>query len=191
MHHILIIDNHDSFTRNLSHLIETSTGYKSDIICVDEINNIQAGAYSSVVISPGPGLPEEYPGLLEFIRAQAGTKPMFGVCLGMQAMACAFANKLIKSVKIIHGEPCKIKVTTRGDSLFNCIPENFKAVRYHSWVIDPMAIPDSFSILCRDTDGQVMAIRHKEFLLAGVQFHPESYKTEYGHQMIKNWFQSI
>lgn len=184
---ILIVDNYDSFTYNLVHLIH-ECGYDVDVKRNDKFELEDLKDYTKILLSPGPGIPSEAGKLIEVIKEYAGKTSIMGVCLGQQAMAEAFGGKLCNLPEPLHGVATDISVET-NDPLFKGCPESLKAGRYHSWVVNKKNVPDCFKVIAIDKQNEVMAIRHKEYDLVGVQFHPESVLTEYGKLMIKNWIE--
>jgi len=183
---ILIIDNYDSFTYNLVHLVN-EIGLECEVWRNDKFNIEDVDAFSHIILSPGPGIPSEAGLLLKVIERYAPTKSMFGVCLGQQAIAEVFGGTLYNLPQPMHGIATPIKVTDGNERLFNGLPENFKVGRYHSWVVEKN-LPDTLEITAIDEqDGSVMALRHKQYNVRGVQFHPESVLTEYGKEMMQNW----
>jgi len=187
MKDILIIDNYDSFTYNLLHLVNelglNCTVWRNDQFNIDDVN-----AFDQVILSPGPGIPSEAGLLLEVIEKYSPTKSIFGVCLGQQAIAEVFGGKLYNLRQPMHGIATPIKVTDEKEKLFLGLPESFKVGRYHSWVVDEKAIPDTLTVTAIDeADNSVMALRHQEYDVRGVQFHPESILTEFGKEMMANW----
>lgn len=187
MKSILIIDNYDSFTYNLVQIVEENFTGKIDIYRNDEINSEVAQQYDGVILSPGPGIPDEAGNLKSIIQDLSPTKNMLGVCLGLQAIAEVFGGKLINLEEVYHGVKTKMKVVQPNDILFQNVPQEFEAGRYHSWVVDTKNVPDEMEVTCIDENNQVMAIRHKKYNVRGVQFHPESVMTKYGKQMIINF----
>jgi len=184
---ILIIDNYDSFTYNLLHLVNelglNCTVWRNDQFNIDDVN-----AFDQIILSPGPGIPSEAGLLLEVIEKYSPTKSIFGVCLGQQAIAEVFGGKLYNLRQPMHGIATPIKVTDEKEKLFIGLPESFKVGRYHSWVVDEKAIPDTLTVTAIDeADNSVMALRHQEYDVRGVQFHPESILTEFGKEMMANW----
>lgn len=182
---ILIIDNYDSFTYNLVHLVN-ECGYDAEVWRNDKFELADADKFDRIILSPGPGIPSEAGLLLDTIKTYAATKSIFGVCLGQQAIAEAFGAKLFNLPEPLHGIATPIQVNT-NDALFKNCPQTFKAGRYHSWVVQKDSLPDTFSIIASDGHGEIMAIRHKTYDLCAVQFHPESVLTEHGRQMMDNW----
>ncbi|MFI5136882.1 MAG: anthranilate synthase component II [Sphingobacteriales bacterium] len=184
---ILIIDNYDSFTYNLVHLVN-EIGLQCEVWRNDKFNIGDVDAFDRIILSPGPGIPSEAGLLLEVIEKYSPSKSIFGVCLGQQAIAEVFGGKLYNLKQPMHGIATPIKVTNREEKLFINLPESFKVGRYHSWVVDEKAIPDCLEITAIDEeDNSVMALRHKIYDVRGVQFHPESVLTEFGKEMMQNW----
>ncbi|HTL80913.1 MAG TPA: aminodeoxychorismate/anthranilate synthase component II [Bacteroidia bacterium] len=187
---ILVFDNYDSFTYNLVHLVEKITGEKPDVFRNDQIALEEIEKYDKVILSPGPGIPQEAGLLLDVIRTYAGKKDILGVCLGHQAIAEAMGAKLINLEKVFHGVATEVKAEIDAGYLFEGIPASFKAGRYHSWVVDEKTLPAEIRITARDENGQIMALQHASLRLAGVQFHPESIMTEYGEELMKNFIET-
>jgi anthranilate synthase component 2 len=184
---ILIIDNYDSFTYNLVHLVN-EIGLQCEVWRNDKFNIDDVNAYERIILSPGPGIPSEAGLLLEVIEKYAPTKSILGVCLGQQAIAEVFGGKLYNLSQPMHGITTPIKVTDKQEKLFIGLPESFKVGRYHSWVVDGNALPDSLKVTAIDeADNSLMALRHKQYDVRGVQFHPESILTEYGKKLMQNW----
>jgi anthranilate synthase component 2 len=184
---ILIIDNYDSFTYNLVHLVN-EIGLQCEVWRNDKFNIGDVDAFDRIILSPGPGIPSEAGLLLEVIEKYSPSKSIFGVCLGQQAIAEVFGGKLYNLKQPMHGIATPIKVTDQQERLFVGLPESFKVGRYHSWVVDEKAVPDILEVTAIDEeDNSVMALRHKHFDVRGVQFHPESVLTEYGKELMQNW----
>ncbi|MBD0779791.1 aminodeoxychorismate/anthranilate synthase component II [Maribacter sp. ANRC-HE7] len=184
MKKILVIDNYDSFTYNLVHYLE-------DLDCEvivkrnDQLTLEEVDAFDKIVLSPGPGIPDEA-GLLKAIIAKyAPTKSIFGVCLGQQAIAEVFGGSLINLDEVYHGIATKIKVV-KDDLLFKGLPKEIEVGRYHSWVVAP-DIPEVLEVTSVDENGQIMSIRHKIYDVSAVQFHPESVLTPKGKIILQNW----
>ncbi|MFB9841995.1 anthranilate synthase component II [Mucilaginibacter ginsenosidivorans] len=187
MNKILIIDNYDSFTYNLVHLVN-ELGLQCDVWRNDKFAIGDVDAYSHIILSPGPGIPSEAGLLLEVIATYAPTKSIFGVCLGQQAIAEVFGGKLYNLSRPMHGIATPIKVTDPQEKLFAGLPQSFKVGRYHSWVVDRDGLPDVLTVTAIDEqDNSIMALRHKQYDVRGVQFHPESVLTEHGRAMLYNW----
>ena len=182
----LILDNYDSFTYNLVHYIEEELGEKIDVYRNDEITLDEVAAYDLIVLSPGPGLPREAGIMPELIQRYKDDKVIFGVCLGHQAIGEAFGASLHNLAQVHHGIETDMQRTLNDDVLFANVPHDFRAGRYHSWVIDPATLPEELEITATDETGGIMALRHWEFPIFGVQFHPESIMTEHGRLMIRN-----
>ena len=187
---ILMIDNYDSFTFNIvQYLGELGADVlvkRNDEISIDEIKTLNP---ERIVISPGPCTPNEAGVSLEVVKNFCKYKPILGVCLGHQTIGQAFGGKIVSAKKIMHGKTSKI--IHDGDYLFSDIEQNFTATRYHSLVIDPDSFPDSLIITARtddsDNESEIMGVRHKDYKLFGVQFHPESILTEFGHKLLENF----
>ena len=186
---IVIIDNYDSFTYNLYHLV-TELGADVTVIRNDEFQLDDLEMYDKILLSPGPGVPSEAGLLLDVIRHYAGRKPILGVCLGEQAIAEAFGGKLINLDHVYHGIQSDI-ILSEKDYLFHALPNHVRVGRYHSWVVDKNELPKDLEVTAVSRDGNVMAIQHKAYDVHGIQFHPESVLTPHGKQMIKNWLDHI
>ena len=184
MKKILVIDNYDSFTYNLVHYLEDLdcevVVKRNDQLTLDEV-----GAFDKIVLSPGPGIPDEAGLLKEIIAEYAPTKSIFGVCLGQQAIAEVFGGSLINLDEVYHGIATKIKVV-KDDVLFDGLSKEIEVGRYHSWVVDPN-MPEVLEVTSVDENGQIMSLRHKNYDVCAVQFHPESVLTPQGKQILKNW----
>ena len=183
---ILIFDNYDSFTYNLAHLVK-ELGYNDvDVFRNDKIELKEVERYNKIILSPGPGIPSEAGVLLPLIKEYAGRKPILGVCLGHQAIAEAFGGKLVNLTDVHHGVSSEVKVIN-PDYLFQGMAQTVEVGRYHSWIVEADNLPDCLEITAEDAEGQVMALRHKEYDLHGVQFHPESVLTPDGMKIIQNF----
>jgi anthranilate synthase component 2 len=182
---IVIIDNYDSFTYNLSHLIK-SLGAEVDVVRNDQFELADLEPYSKIVLSPGPGIPSEAGLLLDVIRTYAGRKPILGVCLGHQAIGEAFGAQLENLSEVFHGvaTPCHI---VADDPIFSGIDRDITVGRYHSWVVSREGLPECLEITAVSDEGQIMAMRHREMNIRGIQFHPESVLTPDGRKMLQNW----
>ncbi|HET6243438.1 MAG: aminodeoxychorismate/anthranilate synthase component II [Bacteroidetes bacterium] len=185
---ILILDNYDSFTYNLVHIIEKISDCTVHVHRNDKIKLEQIEHYDKIVLSPGPGLPSDAGILIPLIQRFYKTKSILGICLGHQAIAEVYGGNLINLDEVLHGVSLPV-VVQKKDVIFDGIPNSFLTGRYHSWVVDKN-IPDALEVLARDKNGNVMALRHKEFDVKGVQFHPESVLTEFGEKLLKNWLYS-
>ncbi|EDM36493.1 anthranilate synthase component II [Pedobacter sp. BAL39] len=186
---ILVIDNYDSFTYNLVHLVN-ELGREVEVWRNDKFELSAVADYDQIILSPGPGIPEEAGLLLDVIKTYAATKRIFGICLGQQAIAEAFGGKLLNLGRPMHGIATPISVLDDTEPLFQDCPRTINVGRYHSWVVDPNGLPDCLTVTATDQDEEIMALRHKEYDVRGVQFHPESVLTEYGKQMMKNWLEN-
>ena len=188
---ILVIDNYDSFTYNLVHLVEKITHTKVDVYRNDQLALEKVNEYDKIILSPGPGIPEEAGLLLPLIKEYAATKSILGVCLGHQAIGQAFGGKLLNLSTVYHGVATKIQVGSRESgvrsSLFDGLPDEFEAGRYHSWIIAEEDFPAELEVTARDDNNYIMALQHKKFDVQGVQFHPESVLTPTGEDILRNW----
>lgn len=191
---IVIIDNYDSFTYNLSHLVK-ELGAEVTVLRNDAFQLNELEAFDKIILSPGPGIPSEAGLLLEVIRTYAGKKPILGVCLGEQAIGEAFGGKLTNLSEVFHGiqTPISIKKCqseskeTEMDYIFNGLPDEILVGRYHSWVVDTDGFPECLDITAVSREGFIMALKHKEYDIHGIQFHPESVLTPDGKTMIANF----
>ena len=185
---ILVLDNYDSFTYNLVHIIRyLGYGQVMDVIRNDKIETVDVEKYDKILLSPGPGIPDEAGIMKEVIGTYAPTKSLLGVCLGHQGIAEVFGAELINMPTVLHGIDGQVNVEVKDDYLFKDIPESFKGCHYHSWSVVPESINGELKITARDENGLVMGIAHSKYDVHGVQFHPESVLTEHGIQMIANW----
>ncbi len=181
----VIIDNYDSFTYNLSHLVK-ELGAEVTVYRNDQFQLNQLEVFDKIILSPGPGIPSEAGLLLDVIRTYAGRKPILGVCLGHQAIGEVFGGKLTNLSDVYHG------IATEGtqfgvDPIFTGLPKRIIMGRYHSWVVDRVDFPSCLEITAVSDDGQIMALRHRNYNIHGIQFHPESVLTPEGRTIIKNW----
>lgn len=184
---ILVFDNYDSFTYNLVHLVEKITGGKVDVYRNDQISLEDVGQYSRIILSPGPGIPEEAGLLIPLIKKYAATKSILGVCLGHQAIAEAFGGSLINLETVYHGVATPIKLLGKNSPLLAGLPERIDVGRYHSWIVNETDLPAELEVTAKDENGFIMALQHKEFDVQGVQFHPESVLTPDGEAILRNW----
>jgi len=184
---ILVLDNYDSFTYNLVHYIESGGEYTVDVYRNDEISLDEVDAYETIILSPGPGLPENAGILKALINRYASFKKILGVCLGMQAIGEVFGGKLENLSEVYHGVSTELKVLDVSDGLYCGLPKSFQIGRYHSWVVSTNNFPVELIVTAEDEHQQIMSFRHKEFKLYGVQFHPESVLSEYGKELINNF----
>lgn len=181
----IIIDNYDSFTYNLSHLVK-ELGVDVTVRRNDQFKLSDLEGFDNIILSPGPGIPEEAGLLMEVIRTYAGRKPILGVCLGHQAIGEVFGAKLENLSSVFHG------VATEGtqfgiDPIFAGLPQRIVMGRYHSWVVSKEQFPDCLEVTAESNEGQIMALRHRQFNVHGIQFHPESVLTPEGRTIVKNW----
>ncbi|TFU94057.1 aminodeoxychorismate/anthranilate synthase component II [Barnesiella sp. WM24] len=182
---LLILDNYDSFTYNIVHAARqlgfTPEVYRNDEISIDDIDR-----YDKIILSPGPGIPEEAGIMPDLIKRYADTKSILGICLGEQAIGECFGAKLRNLADVYHG--IQSEITVIGDDyIFSGLPERIKVGRYHSWVVDGNSLPDTLEVTAVSDDGEIMAIRHKTLDVRGVQFHPESVLTPEGTKILSNW----
>lgn len=182
---IVIIDNYDSFTYNLSHQLK-ALGAQVDVVRNDAFQMSRLEPYDKIVLSPGPGIPEEAGLLNDVIRRYAGRKPILGVCLGHQAIAEVFGGQLENLRTVYHGVQTPTHIINH-DYLFEHLPETFEAGRYHSWVVSRSGLPDSLEVTAISDDGHIMALRHRTYDVRGIQFHPESILTPEGARILQNW----
>lgn len=184
MKKILVIDNYDSFTYNLVHYLEDLNCEvvvkRNDQLSLDEVD-----AFDKIVLSPGPGIPDEAGFLKEIIAKYAPTKSIFGVCLGQQAIGEVFGGSIINLDQVYHGVATKIRIT-KEDILFHDMPTEIEVGRYHSWVVHP-DLPEVLEVTSLDENGQIMSLRHKTYDVCAVQFHPESVLTPHGKKILENW----
>lgn len=186
MKKILILDNYDSFTYNIAHIIK-DLGAEVDIFRNDKISLDEVDQYHKILLSPGPGIPDEAGILLPLIERYAPIKSILGICLGEQAIGEVFGATLTNLDKVYHGVESTIKVTA-DDPLFAGLGSEFLAGRYHSWVVSAEGFPTELQVTAVEQEsGQIMALRHREYDVRGVQFHPESILTPQGKQILKNW----
>lgn len=198
---IVIIDNYDSFTYNLAHLVR-ELGAEVTVLRNDQFELPQLEEYDKIILSPGPGIPSEAGLLLDVIRTYAGKKPMLGVCLGHQAIGEVFGAKLENLKEVYHGVATEgtVRYEEPGarsqepgelvDKIFAGLPQRIIMGRYHSWVVSRDGFPDSLEVTAESDEGQIMALRHREYDIRGIQFHPESVLTPDGVRIIKNWLES-
>ncbi|WP_456442427.1 anthranilate synthase component II [Psychroserpens sp.] len=185
---VLVIDNYDSFTYNLVHYLEDLncevTVKRNDKLTLEEVDTFQ-----KIVLSPGPGIPDEAGLLKDIIKTYAPTKSILGVCLGQQAIGEVFGGSLINLDEVYHGVATPIKITVDDEQLFQDMDKTIEVGRYHSWVVDAN-LPKVLEATSFDSNGQVMSLRHKFYDVKGVQYHPESVLTPNGKQILENWVNS-
>ncbi|HWK06650.1 MAG TPA: aminodeoxychorismate/anthranilate synthase component II [Puia sp.] len=207
MPRILVFDNYDSFTYNLVHLVEKLLHQKVEVFRNDQIPLEKVKDFDKIILSPGPGVPVEAGLLLPLIKEYASSKSILGVCLGHQAIGEAFGGKLVNLSTVYHGVATPVKILQRGvegqgaaggsgvngkaalpgKDLFAGLPDTFDVGRYHSWVISEEGFPQDLEVTARDENNYIMALRHKNLDVQGVQFHPESVLTPLGETILKNW----
>lgn len=186
---ILVVDNYDSFTFNLVHLLH-ECGYDPVVWRNDKFKLEDVAFFDKIVLSPGPGIPSEAGLLLDVIRTYASQKSILGVCLGVQAIAEVFGGSLYNLSYPVHGRATEMQILDKEDQLFRGLPETLKIGRYHSWAVSRESLPEELVVTAKDTDGVIMALRHTRYDVRGVQFHPESVLTEHGKEMIRNWLEN-
>jgi len=186
MKNILVIDNYDSFTYNLVHYLEDSD-YKVIIFRNDEFDLEEVEAFDKILLSPGPGIPEEAGLLKEVIQKYSATKSILGICLGQQAIAEVFGGSLINLKNVYHGVASNITILVDDEPLFEGLGKQLEVGRYHSWVVNSEGFPADLEITSVDENGQIMSLRHRKFDVRAVQFHPESVLTPEGKKIIENW----
>ena len=191
---ILVFDNYDSFTYNLVHLVEKIMHQKVEVHRNDQIPMEKVKQFDKIILSPGPGIPSEAGSLLPLIKEYASSKSMLGVCLGHQAIGEAFGGKLVNLSTVYHGVATPVNILDSGNSsaksdnnLFKNLPQQFEVGRYHSWIVSDEGFPEELEITARDENEYIMALRHKQFDVQGVQFHPESVLTPLGEKILRNW----
>ena len=189
MKKIVVIDNYDSFTYNLVHYLEDLdcevTVFRNDEFEMDELQQ-----FDKILLSPGPGIPDEAGLLKNVIKTYASSKSILGVCLGQQAIGEVFGGTLINLEKVYHGVATNIKITNTDDVLFKDLPNEFEVGRYHSWVVSNDDFPNDLIVTSVDENGQIMSLKHNKFDVRGVQFHPESVLTPNGKKILENWISS-
>jgi len=189
MKKIVVIDNYDSFTYNLVHYLDDLncevTVFRNDQFYIDELKS-----FHKILLSPGPGIPDEAGLLKEVIKTFAPTKSILGVCLGQQAIGEVFGGSLINLEKVYHGVATKVSITVPDEVLFKSLAKKIEVGRYHSWVVSKENFPETLEITSVDGNGEIMSLRHKTFDVRGVQYHPESVLTPDGKQILENWVNS-
>ena len=185
---IAVIDNYDSFTYNLVHYLEdlnaNVTVFRNDEF---ELNELEK--FDKILLSPGPGIPDEAGLLKDVIKKYASTKSIFGVCLGLQAIGEVFGGQLTNLEKVYHGVATKV-TKTEDDFIFNNLPNEFEVGRYHSWVVSNENLPADLIVTSTDENGKIMSMKHANFDIRGVQYHPESVLTPFGKKILENWLKN-
>lgn len=187
---LLIIDNFDSFTYNLVRIIEQVAFADCSVVTIDKILLKDVGKFDKILLTPGPGLPTEYPILKKVIKYYSASKSILGVCLGHQAIAQAFGGELYKQNSVSHGITKKTNITDAKDYLFKGLPKEISVGLYHSWAVSNTNFPNELKVTAVSEDGVIMALAHRHYNVKGVQFHPESIMTPFGKQIIHNWLVS-
>lgn len=186
---ILVLDNYDSFTYNLVHILR-ELGHSPDVYRNDKISVESVGAYDKIMLSPGPGIPDEAGIMKDLIRRYADSKSILGICLGHQGIGEVFGAELYNIPKVLHGVTSSVTILDTSEYLFRDVKDNFEATHYHSWAVKPGSIPASLKVTAANGEGLVMGLRHVEYDVKGLQFHPESVMTTEGPKMIANWLKN-
>lgn len=181
----VIIDNYDSFTYNLAHLVK-ELGAEVSVVRNDQFRLSELKPFDKIILSPGPGIPTEAGLLMDVIDAYAPVKPILGVCLGHQAIGEYFGGKLTNLSQVFHGIASTISITA-PDYIYKELPAQVQVGRYHSWVVDNEGLPDCLEVISVSEEGQIMSLRHKQYDVRGIQYHPESVLTPEGRKIIANW----
>lgn len=189
MKKILVIDNYDSFTYNLVHYLE-DLDCKVTVLRNDELSIDEPAQYDKLLLSPGPGIPDEAGLLKDIIKQYAPTKSILGICLGQQAIAEVFGGSLINLKEVHHGVAETINIVVENEPLFSGLGNQMEVARYHSWSVDPATFPDVLEATSTDREGNIMSLRHTIYDVKGVQFHPESVLTPHGKQILANWLKN-
>lgn len=187
---ILVFDNYDSFTYNLVHLVEKIHYGQVEVFRNDEIALEKVADFDKIILSPGPGIPEEAGLLLPLIKAYAPSKSILGVCLGHQAIGQAFGGRLANLANVYHGVATPVNLNGKARRLFDGLPPTIEVGRYHSWVVQQEGFPSELEVTALDEQQHIMALQHRQYDVMGVQFHPESVLTPHGEQILKNWINS-
>lgn len=187
---ILVLDNYDSFTYNLVHLIEHLNHQAPDVYTNDALTPEDAEHYDAIVLSPGPGIPSEAGNMMLFLEHFAHRKPILGVCLGHQAITTFFGGEIYNAETVYHGIETPVYHDGKA-GLFQGVPSPFMAGRYHSWMAREASLPACLNITARDAAGNIMAVQHTELNIHGVQFHPESIMTPHGEIIVSNWLKQV
>lgn len=188
MNNILLIDNFDSFTHNIEHLI-TKLGFQVETIRNNDFSIEYVNNFEKIIISPGPGLPNESHQIIEIIQQYSKNKSILGICLGHQAISVAFQGKHKNLSKVYHGVSSEITILDSDEKIFKNLPNKIEVARYHSWAIDENNIGDGLKVTSTTEDGTIMSIKHEIYDVQGIQFHPESILTPQGEQIMKNWLE--
>ena len=186
---ILVLDNYDSFVYNLVYILK-DIGGKVDVVRNDKILLEEVNKYDKILLSPGPGIPEEAGIMMDLLAEYKTSKSILGVCLGHQAIAEAFGSKLHNMDEVLHGVTTNCFVKDSEEILFQNIPSNFEVCRYHSWTVVAETMPKDLKITAVDEKKSVLGISHQNYDVRGVQFHPEAYLTQHGVKMVENWLKA-
>lgn len=186
---VLITDNNDSFTYNLAQLVEQASHDYPAIIKTNELDLNEVMRFDKILISPGPGLSNDFPNILRLLELYSSTKSILGICLGHQAIAEFFGAKLFNMNRVYHGVTAKINILRSDDYLFRDIPDGFEGGLYHSWAVSHEDFPSDLIITSQAQDGNIMSLSHRRLDVKGIQFHPESIMTKFGQQIINNWLE--
>jgi anthranilate synthase component 2 len=186
---ILVLDNYDSFTYNLVHILR-ELGHSPDVYRNDKISVEAVGGYDKIMLSPGPGVPDEAGIMKDVIRTYGKSKSILGICLGHQGIGEVFGAELFNIPKVLHGVTSSVSIVDGDEYLFRDVKDNFEATHYHSWAVKPGSIPSSLKVTATNAEGLIMGLRHVEYDVKGLQFHPESVMTTEGPKMIANWIKN-
>jgi anthranilate synthase component 2 len=184
---VLLIDNYDSFVYNLAQLVEETGLCELRVISYDMVDESIIEGFDKIIISPGPGIPSDFPNLQKFVRRFYAVKDILGVCMGHEVIALAFGGQIHQSGKVFHGLTKKSVITDPENYIFKHVPDGFESGLYHSWALKTENFPTELKITAVAEDGIIMALQHKKYNVVGFQFHPESIMTKYGSQMVRNW----
>jgi anthranilate synthase component 2 len=186
---ILVLDNYDSFTYNLVHILR-ELGHTPDVFRNDKISVDDVGKYDKIMLSPGPGIPDEAGIMKAVVRTYGKAKSILGICLGHQGIGEVFGAALFNIPKVLHGVTSKVSILDKDEYLFDGVNNNFEATHYHSWAVKPEGFPSSLKVTATNKEGLIMGLRHVEYDVKGLQFHPESIMTIEGPKMISNWIKN-
>jgi len=184
---LLLIDNYDSFTYNLLQLVREQDCEDVEVIKYDKVSSETINQFDKILISPGPGIPSDFPNLEKWVREFESIKSILGICLGHDAIALAYNGRMRHLKRVFHGASKKMETLVDSEYLFAGLPNIFEGGLYHSWVVDDFGFPGDLQVTARAANGEIMALAHKKFDVHGLQFHPESIMTEFGGRIIGNW----
>jgi len=188
MNKLLLVDNYDSFTYNLAQILKEHGGFELDIIKHDQLDIAQVSNYNKILFSPGPGLPKDHPVMFEILEKYGETKSILGVCLGHQVIAEYYGGELYNLPHVVHGITKKCKIYATADYLFRGLVSSIEVGLYHSWAVKADCFPEkNLEVTMLSEENVIMALRHRDFDIRGIQFHPESIMTASGKQMLNNW----